>query len=325
MSRKTIAKHSVILANSKLGGARITKLQRKRICVDLLEWCFANGYPFNTFAGVTKEMVDAYILSLRDSGISVATLHNRVASIRRAISALGKNPDDLGITAKAIGLESRNRTGTKEPIADAHLQTAINTALEMGEHGFAIVLKLQRLLGYRGLESLMAIAELENHALDANKIASGNIAITSGTKGGRRRYTQIIHARAAETYAVIREALIYMKEHGFLVSGSKAGLKAARSRYHALAIKVGLVGKYAPHSLRYAYAAEKITELKNLGYNRQEALSSVAGFLGHGASRARYISMVYGKTVVHTVPIEKRKARIDRAINILKNLGDSSL
>ena len=78
MSRKTIAKHSVILANSKLGGARITKLQRKRICVDLLEWCFANGYPFNTFAGVTKEMVDAYILSLRDSGISVASLHNRV-------------------------------------------------------------------------------------------------------------------------------------------------------------------------------------------------------------------------------------------------------
>ncbi len=90
MSRKNIAKHSVILANSKLGGARITKLQRKRICLNFLEWCFANGHPFNSFAGVTKEMVDAYIQYLRNSGISVATLHNRLASIRGSMKALGR-------------------------------------------------------------------------------------------------------------------------------------------------------------------------------------------------------------------------------------------
>ena len=325
MSRKTQAINSVHAANKKLGGARISKMQSKRICFAYIHFCFLHQYPINTIVDSTPESVQLYIRHLQAQGVSAATQHNKLSAIRQAIRALGKNPDEIGISAKNLGLVSRRRTGTKEPITNEALNAAIEKAELMKEHGFVIALKLQRLLGYRGLESLMAIAELENHALDANKIASGNIAITSGTKGGRRRYTQIIHARAAETYAVIREALIYMKEHGFLVSGSKAGLKAARSRYHALAIKVGLVGKYAPHSLRYAYAVEKITELKNLGYNRQEALSSVAGFLGHGASRARYISMVYGKTVVHTVPIEKRKARIDRAINILKNLGDSSL
>ncbi len=325
MSRKNIAKHSVILANAKLGGARITKLQRKRICLDFLEWCFANGCPFNTFAGVTKEMVDAYIQYLRDNGISVATLHNRVASIRRAISALGKNPDDLGITAKAIGLESRNRTGTKEPITDAHLQTAINKALEIGEHGFAIALKLQRLLGYRGLESLMSVNELEKYALEASVITQADIAVTSGTKGGRPRYTQLIHARASETIGVIQEALIYMRKNGFLVAGGKSGLKTARSKYHFLAAKVGLIGKHSPHSLRYAYAVQKITELRDQGYNRKEALSLVAGWLGHGASRSRYISCVYGRTVAHTLPAEKRKSRLDRAINNLKNLGDTSI
>ena len=95
--------------------------------------------------------------------------------------------------------------------------------------------------------------------------------VTSGTKGGRPRYTQAIQARAAETYDVIKEALVYMKQHRYLVAGGKDGLKTARSKYHTLAAKVGLIGKFSPHSLRYAYAVEKITELRDQGYNRQEA------------------------------------------------------
>lgn len=30
--------------------------------------------------------------------------------------------------------------------------------------------------------------------------------------------------------------------------------------------------------------------------------------------------MVYGKTVVHTLPVEKRKSRLDRAIHAIDNL-----
>lgn len=325
MSRKSIAINSVHIANRKLGGARVTKMQSKRICFAYIHFCFQHHYPINTMLDSTLESVQLYINHLQAQGISVATQHNHLSSIRRAISALGKNPNDLGITAKAIGLESRNRSGTKEPITDDHLQTAINKAIQMGEHGFAIALKLQRLLGYRGLESLMSIAELEKFALEASVITQTNIAITSGTKGGRPRFSQLIHARAAETMRVIQEALIYMRDHGFLVAGNKAGLKTARSKYHVLAAQVGLTGKHSPHSLRYAYAVEKITELRDQGYNRKEALSLVANFLGHGASRSRYISSVYCRSVVHTVPIEKRKSRLDRAIKNLKNLGGSSI
>lgn len=70
-------------------------------------------------------------------------------------------------------------------------------------------------------------------------------------------------------------------------------------KYHRLAREVGLVGKYAPHSLRYAYCVDKIIELRDAGCNRKEATSLAANFLGHGDGRGRYVSMVYGKTVVH--------------------------
>jgi integrase len=325
MSRRTQAINSIHAASKKQGGARITKVPSKRTCIHFVNWCFKNNHLVNSISDVEVEAVQIYFQHLQEIRLSVATQHNRLSAIRRAIASLGRDPDVIGITAKNIGLESRNRSGTKEPISDEQLQIAVNKAIDMEEHGFAIVLKLQRLLGYRGLESLMSIAELEKFALEASVIARTEIAVKSGTKGGRPRYTQLIHARASETIGVIQEALIYMRKNGFLVAGGKSGLKTARSKYHFLAAKVGLVGKYSPHSLRYAFAVEKITELRDQGYNRKEALSLVANFLGHGASRSRYISSVYGRTVVHTVPIEKRKSRLDRAINNLKNLGDSSL
>jgi len=303
MSRKNQAKHSIAVANAKLGGARITKMQRTSVCKHFVNWCYEHRYVITSITETSKEMVFAYLQFLKAEGISIATQHNRLASIRRAMQALGKSPDEIGISAKELNLESRDRRGTKEPIPDDLLEVAIIKALQMNEIGFAIALRLQRLLGYRGLESLMSVQELEKFAIEASVIVKTDIAVTSGTKGGRPRFTQLIHTRASETIAVIKEALIYMRQHGFLVAGGKVGLKTARSKYHFLATKVGLVGKYSPHSLRYAYAVEKITELRDQGYNRQEAMALVAGFLGHGASRSRYISMVYGKTVVHTVPV----------------------
>jgi site-specific recombinase XerD len=322
MSRKNQAKHSIAVANAKLGGARITKMQRTSVCKHFVNWCYENRYVITSIAEVSGEMVLAYLQYLKAEGISIATQHNRLASIRRAMRALGKSPDEVGISAKALNLESRDRRGTKEPISNELLAEAVNKAIELNEHGFAIALRLQRLLGYRGLESLMSVQQLEKFAIEASVIVKTDVAVISGTKGGRPRFTQLIHSRAAETISVIQEALEHMRAHGFLVSGGKTGLKTARSKYHFLAAKVGLTGKYSPHSLRYAYAKEKIEELRDQGFNRKETLALVANFLGHGASRSRYISSVYGQTVAHTVPIEKRKSRIERALENLKRLID---
>lgn len=85
------------------------------------------------------------------------------------------------------------------------------------------------------------------------------VPVISGTKEGRPRITSIIQNQVLETLKVVREALEFMGENGgFLIVCGKNGIKSALSKYHRLAIKVGLVGKYAPHSLRYAYCIDKI-------------------------------------------------------------------
>ena len=320
MSRKVQAKHSIIVANAKTGGAFITKVQRKRICKSMVEWCFSRQYLINSMTEVTADMAREYMAELKAEGISTATQHNRLASIRVAMTALGSDPDELGITANSVGLAPRNRTGTKVPIPNELLEIAILKAIEEGELGFALCLRLQRLLGLRGLESVMSISALEKFALEASEFAKSEIHISKGTKGGRPRMTTVIQARAAETLQTIHAALIYMKDHGNLIQGSKPGLKTARSHYHLVAKNVGLVGKYAPHSLRYAFAVEKLVELRDLGFNRKEAGSFVAQWLGHGASRDRYVSMIYGKAVVHTIPVQTRKSRLDKAIGNINHL-----
>lgn len=321
MSRRVQAKHSIVVANSKLGGATVTKVQRKVICQQFVEWCFAHGHPVNSIKDTTAAMAGGYIQHIQQQGLSNGTAHNRLASIRRAMTTLGGKPDAIGITAKDLGLPPRDRTGTKVPIPDTMLELAIAKALAMGEQGFALMLRLERLLGLRGLESLMSVLDLERHAIEATELMGLEINVTRGTKGGRDRYTEVLHARAHETLVAIHAALVCARAHGgYLLVGAKPGLKSARSKYHRLAREVGLVGQYAPHSLRYAYASEKLIELRDIGMNRQEAASRVAKFLGHGVTRDRYISQVYGRTVIATITPERRKARIDRAIDALDQL-----
>lgn len=324
MSRKTESIHSVVVATSKIGGARKTKEQRELICKNFIAWCFEHGYLFNSMKDVTLEMLQNYFKAIRDEGVSVATQHNRSSAILKVIKMLRREPDLDGISAKTVGLKPRNRAGTKLPIPDEFFQTVLARAacLEEPEPGFVIALKLQRLLGHRGLESLMSVRDLEKYAVQAiEALEAQKIPINRGTKGGRERFTEIIQSKALETLIVIREALGFMRSNGgYLIVCGKDGIKSATQKYHRLAIEVGLVGKYAPHSLRYAYCVDKVIELRDEGCNRNEAMILAANFLGHGDGRGRFICMVYGKTVVHTLPVEKRKSRLDRAIFSIEGL-----
>lgn len=325
MSRKTEANHSVVVASNKIGGARKTKEQREVICKNFIAWCFANGYLFNSMKEVDLVMLQNYFASLQAEGITTATQHNRLSAIQKTMKMLRREKVLTGISAKTVGLEPRDRSGTKLPIPDEIFQIVLDRAenLAKPEPGFVIALKLQRLLGHRGLESLMCVSDLEQYALDAFDCLNipTAVPVKRGTKGGRKRVTTIIQIKALETMKVIRDALEYMRKNsGYLIVCGSGGIKSAMSKYHRLAKKVGLVGKYAPHSLRYAYCVDKLIELRDDGCNRKEATSWVANFLGHGDGRGRYVSMVYGKTVVHTLPVEKRKSRLDRAIENIDHL-----
>ncbi len=318
MSRKTEAIHSVVVAISKIGGARKTKEQRAIICKNFIAWCFKNGYLFNSISEVTLLMLQEYFKALQNQGIKVPTQHNRLSAILKVMKILRRESVLEGISAKTVGLQARNRAGTKLPIPDDFFKAVIERAinLEEPEPGFVLVLKLQRLLGHRGLESLMSVKDLEKYAVQAvEAIEAQKVPINRGTKGKRKRFTEIIQSKALETLIVIREALEFMRANGgYLIVCGKHGIDSATQKYHRLATEVGLVGKYAPHSLRYAYCVDKVIELRDEGCNRSEAMALAANFLGHGDGRGRFISMVYGKTVMHTVPIEKRKSRLDKAM-----------
>lgn len=323
MSRKTVANHSVVVASNKIGGARKTKEQREVICKNFIAWCFAQGYLFNSMKEVDLVMLQGYFASLQAEGITIATQHNRLSAIQKTMKILRHEKVLVGISAKTVGLEPRDRSGTKLPIPDDIFQIVLERAENLDEPGFVIALKLQRLLGHRGLESLMCVADLEKYALEAVDAlrVPVEVPIRSGTKGGRPRDTSIIQSKSTETLHVIREALGFMRSNGgYLIVCGKDGIKSAMQKYHRLAREVGLAGKYAPHSLRYAYCVDKLIEFRDAGCNRKEATSWVANFLGHGDGRGRYISMVYGKTVVHTLPVEKRKSRLDRAMGNIDRL-----
>ncbi len=172
----------------------------------------------------------------------------------------------------------------------------------------------------------MSIPALKAYAKEIHDVLAESdlpdVRVVDGT--GRPRRVQWVKKFARESLDAMAEALDYAAHHGnFLLHGKNDGLKAARSLYRRLARTVGLVGVYAPHSLRYAYAVDKIKELNADGYSRQEALAMTAGLLGHGASRARYVMQVYGKTIVDTLPKTRRRNTLQQAAIELAKLAAS--
>jgi hypothetical protein len=331
MSRKSQTARSLWCANNALSGAKSTQAFRKAEGRRFINWAFDNGYPISTLAETTPVMVKAYLADpmpvapeegtagLDDElnsgrSNSTGTKHNKLATLRRCMAALGADPDALGITAKALDLEPRSRQGTKLPIPDELFFAALRQAEDLGEKGFVLALQLERFLGMRGLEALMSGRVLKQYYKEAqacfNEDLTPEFRLVDGTKGGRPRIIRAVERFARESMIAISDAVAFAAVNGgYLINGPSTGLKSARANYHRIAQQVGLVGLYSPHSLRYAYAIDKIKEMLAAGFSRNDALRATAALLGHGPSRARYVSQVYGRTIVHTLPKSKPNGR----------------
>ena len=312
MSIKRAAIHSLVVANNSLGGANKTKSARFKHGLQLIEFVFMTGRPISDIRYATAEHLKAWIEFLKLSGIKLATLNNKVASVRALIGARGVDLVKAGIAdSKALGLEKRIRAGNKIPITDQAFQVAIDKAMELNELGFVHVIKLERYLGLRGLESLMSTHQLKKFARDAwtmHEHSLQEIHIVDGTKGGRPRHVQPLFEYAWLTIDVISAAVAFGQSNsGYLLEGPPGtGLKGARARYHRLAAKCGLTGKCSPHALRYRYATDKYIELFGQGVPRKEAERIVLSLIGHGMNRKTLLHQVYLATVSHTVPPSTR-------------------
>ena len=243
--------------------------------------------------------------------------------------------DDWNAVAKDLGLPPRPRHGTKLPITDEVFFQAIAIAEAMGELGYSSLLKIERYFGHRGQESLMSADEVQKYAADlADLIRIGQLDLAAvggcvlpelrvidGTKSGKPRVTAAIAEYARESLEAIILALRYLETHPFLVEGRQPGLKSARSKMQALARKCGLTGKYAPHSLRYRYAVDKLEELRDAGWSAEDAFKLVTHFLGHGPSRTNaIIRQVYGQTVASTFPTKRKKRDFAGELQVIEGL-----
>lgn len=176
----------------------------------------------------------------------------------------------------------------------------------------------------------MSTAALKTYAKQAHLMVQRQLSpvhIKDGTKGGRPREVAVIEPYAEQTFEAITEALAFASQNnGFLIVGKAGtGLKGARSKYHRLAAKFGLTGVSAPHSLRYRYCVDKLMELCAAGVPRNEALAFASESLGHGASRTRFVSSVYGRSVTHLLPKTTRKQNIQQVMMELAELAGYSI
>jgi len=110
-------------------------------------------------------------------------------------------------------------------------------------------MELSRHLGLRTEETMQSVKSL----MTWQKVLQSDqekVRIVFGTKGGRPRDTTIIDRQTL--LSVVNNAIRFMKNNnGKLID--KAGIHLAIERYRNIVREAGLVGKYAPHSLRYAY------------------------------------------------------------------------
>lgn len=324
MSLKRTAYHFVAIANNALCGARKTKSARTSAGRQFIDFCLMSGQPINDIRHATAEQLKQWVGHLRLSGIKAATITNKVACVRALIGARGVDLVMTGIgNSAALGLEKRDRSGTKLPISDEKFESAKAKAQELNEVGFVCVIELERYLGVRGLEALMSTHQLRIYAKEAKAMlqeAKEDFYVEDGTKGGRPRWVQPLRAYAAETFAAIQAAVEFAESNGgHLIEGPLGtGLKGARAKYHRLAALCGLTGKYAPHSLRYRYATDKLVELYATGMPLKEALRAVSKSLGHGFARNTFIRKVYAASVIGSMPATTSKQDIAALLVDLK-------
>jgi Integrase len=331
MSVKSAAYHSISIANNQLGGAYASKSARTRHGRAFLNFCHQRGTSLVDIKHTTFFLLKAWVTSLKEANLNPGTISNHVASVRSLCEKRGADLDSRGLTDTAgLGVEIRNRKGTKLPITDEIFEAAVAQAIAANEVGFAHALKLERFLGLRGTEAMMCTAALKTYAKQAHLIVQRQLSpvhIKDGTKGGRPRDVAVIAQYAQQTFEAITDALDFaLKNDGFLIVGKTgAGLKGARALYHRLAAKFGLTGVYSPHSLRYRYCVDKLLELNAAGIPRNEALAFASECLGHGASRTRFVSSVYGKSVTHLLPKTTRKQNIQQVMTDLTELAGYSI
>lgn len=278
----------VVAAARSAGGSFKTVEARSQIVGQLADHLQKQNIQIRTLDQLKEKHIRDWIQSMKDKGISDRTLQNRVTAVRGTLRAAGLDRKAEGLQTRQLGIERASRDGSRTAISKEAFQEKLG---RVKDEGVRSILELQRQLGLRQREGIMARADTLAR-WEKELAQGGRIRVLEGTKGGRPRETLVLDREKALA-AVWHAKAVAERQGGRLVAA--AGLKEAVDRYNNQARAAGFVGKESPHSIRYAFAQASIQRYIDAGLSRREALAMTSLDLGHGDGRGRWVDQVYSR------------------------------
>lgn len=242
---------------------------------------------------IKAKHIEVYIQAEIEKGISPRTLQNRMANIRTALIALGRNQlaNHPRLSCENLGISGVSRNGTHTALTNEHYEKIVAQAKTLDKPEFLAVIELQRVFGLRASEAIQCGKSLQTWEKQL-KLGYGRITILHGTKGGRVRDTSPTSLKRG--LEAIRGALEALEpKTGRLIRSET--LEGARRSFLRDCAKIELTGEFASHSLRYSYAQERKMQALQAGFDEKEARALVSLELGHGDGRGTYIEQVYAQ------------------------------
>ncbi|MFQ6249398.1 integrase domain-containing protein [Yersinia enterocolitica] len=288
---------SLVTLARQAGGSFKTVSDRMKIADRLAERLLKMNIQIRDVSHLKTNHIAIYINSRLAENISKRTLQNEMAAIRAVLRLAGKtfmaNPTHEKLSNNALGISGASRDGTKVAIPIDIYDSTLDKVREI-DRGAAAVMELSRHLGLRTEEAIQSVKSLKTWQ-KAILNQQERIRVVFGSKGGRPRDTTIINRDSLAK--VVTDAIkIAADNNGKLMD--KMGIHLAIERYRNIVRDAGLVGQYAPHSLRYAYSRDALVYHRNKGFSQKEAEALVSMDLGHGDGRGHYVARIYNKVTI---------------------------
>lgn len=278
----------IIEAARQAAGSFKTVAARAQMASQLADYLQNKNIQIRHLSDLKEKHVRGWIQESLANGVSKRSCQNRLTAVRGCLKAVGLTRKAAELQTSKFGVEKASRDGSRTAISRESYEKHL---ANVKDAGVASVLMLQRELGLRQREGIMAQLDTLKR-WERELLHDGVIRVLAGTKGGRPRQTIVTDPKAA--LRAIWHAKAHAERHGGRLIDAP-GLKQAVDRFNNSARGAGFVGVESPHSLRYAFARDRIEQCLALGLSRREALQLVSQDLGHGDGRGRWVDQVYSR------------------------------
>ncbi len=278
-----------IAAARAAGGSFKTVQARSQMVKQLAEYLQSQNIQVRHLADLKEKHLAKWIDDARAIGISARSCQNRLTAVRGCLRAEGLDRKADALQTSKFGVQNASRDGSRTAISSEAYREHLGN---VKDDGVRAALALQRELGLRQKEAVMARSDTlrrwEKEILNGNN----RISVVEGTKGGRPRET-LLHDPDAALRVIRHAKSLADAQRGRLIDAP--GLKEAIDKFNNQARAAGFVGKESPHSLRYAWTQDRIRAYLIAGLSRREALICTSQDLGHGDGRGRWVDQVYSR------------------------------